>query len=131
MIQKCEKCGKCCIETEMLLSQRDIDLIIRSSSNAFVEDQFVFRNNDGFFQVKNNNGYCFFFDRFFRICKIYEYRPQGCRFYPLIYDFQTQKCVLDYDCPRKELFYHDKKLLSTKCKELKKFLKKQLKIKLS
>ncbi|MFX1341008.1 MAG: YkgJ family cysteine cluster protein [Promethearchaeota archaeon] len=131
MIQKCENCGKCCIETEMLLSQQDIDSIIKNTANIFTKEQFAFTNNEGFFQLKNNEGYCFFFDRFSKICKIYEYRPQGCRFYPLIYDFQKQKCVLDKDCPRKELFYHNIKDNTSNCKELKNFLKKRLKIKLS
>ena len=28
MKNQCESCGKCCLETEMILSQQDIDLII-------------------------------------------------------------------------------------------------------
>ncbi|MFW9969203.1 MAG: hypothetical protein ACFFDF_03320 [Candidatus Odinarchaeota archaeon] len=29
----CENCGECCLETEMILSQQDIDLIVKKHPN--------------------------------------------------------------------------------------------------
>ena len=104
MENKCEGCGRCCLETEMILSQQDIDLII---SNKSCNEFFVFKNSNGDFQLKNIEGHCVFFDLTSKNCSIYEYRPQGCRFYPLIYDFQMKKCVFDKDCPRIHLFYRN------------------------
>jgi Fe-S-cluster containining protein len=130
MIHKCENCGNCCIETEMILSEQDIDLIIKLGSKKLSKDKFVIVNKDGFFQLKNIEGHCVFFDKTSKKCNIYEYRPKGCRFYPLIYDFLEQKCVLDEECPRTYLFYQTKKQISKKCKELERFLKRHLRIKL-
>ncbi|MHA1481041.1 MAG: hypothetical protein ACTSQZ_06430, partial [Candidatus Thorarchaeota archaeon] len=37
-----------------------------------------------------------------KLCKIYEDRPDGCRFYPIGYDMRKRKCVVDKDCPSLE-----------------------------
>lgn len=126
MINKCENCGKCCIETEMLLSNQDIELVINKSVDQLNRDDFALKNIEGFYQLKNVEGHCFFFNIYSKNCKIYNYRPQGCRIYPLIYDFQTEKCMLDKDCPRSNLFYKKRNHFTTICKKLKNFLKKQL-----
>ena len=49
----CENCGKCCLETEMILSQQDIDLIIKNASDKSGSDDFVFKNSKGYYQLKN------------------------------------------------------------------------------
>ncbi|MFW9827971.1 MAG: YkgJ family cysteine cluster protein [Candidatus Thorarchaeota archaeon] len=126
MINICENCGKCCIETEMLLSIQDIDLLVNNSVYQLDRDDFALKNAEGFYQLKNIEGHCYFFDVSSKNCNIYEYRPQGCRIYPLIYDFQTEKCTLDKDCPRANLFYKKKNDFKIFCKRLKIFLKKQL-----
>ncbi len=131
MKNKCKNCGKCCIETEMILSQQDIDLIIRKALNQYNKNNFVFKNSNGHFQLKNLEGRCVFYNLKSNICRIYEFRPQGCRFYPLIYDFQTENCVFDNDCPRTQLFYEKNADLKKNCKKLKIFLKNQLKIEIS
>ena len=87
----CENCGKCCLETEMILSQQDIELIKKSYPNNLRKQDFVFKTNNAQFQLKNIEGHCVFFDNFSKICNIYKYRPQGCRFYPLIYDINEEK----------------------------------------
>jgi len=130
MENKCENCGKCCVLTEMLLSQQDIDLIIQNFPKEINKEDFVFKNQDGFFQLKNLEKYCIFFDSFSNKCTIYEYRPQGCNFYPLIYDFTQNKCIFDKDCPRTNLFYKYKQDLKIACQNLKIFLKKQLNMKI-
>ena len=127
----CENCGKCCLETEMILSQQDIELIKKSYPNNLRKQDFVFKTNNAQFQLKNIEGYCVFFDYSSKICNIYKYRPQGCRFYPLIYDINEGKCELDEDCPRTSLFYNNKQEFKTGCQNLKTFLKKQLNMKIN
>ncbi|UCC18372.1 MAG: YkgJ family cysteine cluster protein [Promethearchaeota archaeon] len=124
----CENCGKCCLETEMILSHQDINSIINSIPKKISKDYFVFKNSEGHFQLKNFDGHCIFFNFTLKTCNIYEFRPQGCIFYPFIYDFIKKKCVFDNDCPRTHLFYQNEKDLKKICKNLKIFLTKQLKI---
>ncbi len=83
----CQDCGECCLITEMILSKEDIKRIIKSSPNNLKKEEFVFKNKEGFFQLKNISEHCVFFDFLSKQCKVYESRPQGCRFYPLIFDF--------------------------------------------
>lgn len=127
MKNQCESCGKCCLETEMILSKQDIDLILDENSNKYSKDYFVFKNKNGDYQLKNVEEHCVFLDFSTKKCNIYGYRPQGCRFYPLIYDFQKKDCIMDADCPRIHLFYQDKKVLTKTCENLKNYLKFQLK----
>jgi Fe-S-cluster containining protein len=112
----------------MILSQQDIDLIIKCYPNRIRKQDFVFKNDNGNFQMRNLDNQCFFFDFLTKKCKIYGYHPQGCRFYPLIYDFQKKDCNFDKDCPRTHLFYQDKKILTEICVNLKNFIRIQLKI---
>jgi len=127
-LSKCNNCGKCCLETEMLLSKKDINLISRRSSIYNRRAEFVVRNEDGNFQLKNINGHCIFFDIVLKLCKIYEIRPQGCRFYPMIYEINNEKCIIDKDCPRSKLFYQDLNDFESNCKVLNNFIKNELKI---
>ncbi|MFX1502990.1 MAG: YkgJ family cysteine cluster protein [Promethearchaeota archaeon] len=131
MSDNCKNCGKCCLDTEMVLSQEDVDLIIKKYPNQINIQDFALKNKDGHLQLKNLEGHCVFFNPLLKICNIYEYRPQGCRFYPLIYDFQKKKCVFDKDCPRTHLFYNNKQGLKNSCRNLKNFLEKQLNMKIN
>ncbi len=126
----CENCGECCLETEMILSPQDVGLIIKSSPNELKKENFVFKNKDGNYQIKNVEKHCVFLELSSKRCKIYKYRPQGCRFYPLIYVFHERNCIFDKDCPRIHLFYQDKGILKKTCEDLKIFIKNQLKINL-
>ena len=38
----------------------------------------------------------------------YENRPQGCQIYPLIYDFEFEKPVIDLDC-REAVYFNKQK----------------------
>ena len=131
MKNKCQNCGECCLKTEMILSKNDIDKIMKASPKDLIKKDFVFKNKDGFFQLKNIRDHCIFFDPLSKQCKIYEHRPQGCRFYPLIFDFQEKNCILDNDCPRPYLFYQDKTELKETCKDLSRFLKRELRLNLN
>lgn len=122
----CKDCGKCCIETEMLLSSKDIARIKKNNPKHLKIANFVRKTEEGFNQLKNVKGYCVFFDRAAKMCTIYDVRPQGCRFYPLIYDSDKKLCVLDHECPRPKLFYPNKKYHVKTCKKIVRFLEKQV-----
>jgi Fe-S-cluster containining protein len=124
MINKCENCGICCLDTEMVLFDSDIDLIIKNSNLPLKKKDFTKKNLDGMLQLANIDGHCFFFNTDNKTCNIYEYRPQGCRFYPLIFDISEDKCILDKDCPRPKLFYHRRNSEYSNCIDLKEYLKK-------
>ncbi len=115
MKNKCENCGECCLRTEMILSNKDVDRIVKISTYNLIRKDFVFINKDRFFQLKNTKDHCVFLDSFSKQCNIYENRPFGCRFYPLIYNFQQKRCTFDIDCPRPYLFYQNKLDLEKTC----------------
>ncbi len=123
----CKDCGVCCLNTEMLLFKVDINLILNIFSNELNKEEFLNETGENSFQLKNINGHCYFFNEFSKTCKIYEVRPQGCRFYPMIYDNDKKKCVNDVECPRTHLFYQNQHQFKNYCKELKEFLIKHLK----
>jgi Fe-S-cluster containining protein len=87
-----DRCHECCLETEMALSEKDITDIV---DLGYKIDEFL-EEKDGFMVLKNIDGHCFFLKN--NLCKIYEHRPQGCRFYPLIYDFEDDEFVIDNLC---------------------------------
>ncbi len=129
MKKECEDCGKCCLETDMIVSEQDTELILNTSSLGHLRKKdFTFSNREGYFQLKNIEDYCYFFDVASKSCIIYEHRPQGCRFYPLVYDREKKVCVLDIDCPNNNLFYQDPKDLKAVCNHIRKFLREQLKM---
>ena len=126
MKNKCVDCGNCCRETEMILSVRDVVHIKNNAPKNLRITNFVEKTADGLFQLENVDGFCVFFDPTTKSCKIYAVRPQGCRFYPLIYDSDKKICVLDQECPRPELFYPDQDSLVKTCKKIVRFLEKQV-----
>jgi len=93
-----KNCFECCLETEMPLSEKDITRISNLGFNIedFLEEQ------EGFMVLRNINGRCFFLGD--GLCKIYENRPEGCKYYPLIYDLETDEFVIDDLCPRAQDF---------------------------
>ncbi|NVM17602.1 MAG: YkgJ family cysteine cluster protein [Candidatus Lokiarchaeota archaeon] len=126
MKNKCVDCGNCCRETEMILSAQDVERIKKTDPKNLRTSNFVKKTVDGLLQLKNTDGYCVFFDAITKLCEIYAVRPQGCRFYPLIYDSDKKICVLDQDCPRPEMFYRNKQSNMKTCKKIVRFLEKQI-----
>jgi len=126
MKNNCVNCGICCRETEMILSARDVDRIKNDAPKNLRITNFVKKTVDGLFQLKNVDGHCVFFDPTTKLCKIYEVRPQGCRFYPLIYDSDKRLCVLDQECPRPELFYPTNNSRLKACKKIVRYLENQV-----
>ncbi|MHA1310076.1 MAG: YkgJ family cysteine cluster protein [Candidatus Helarchaeota archaeon] len=90
---KCIKCGNCCKETEMEITNAEINKL---ESLGYVKDEFIVVE-DGYQKLRNINGYCYFFNRNKNICKIYEFRPLGCKFYPIILNINNE-CEIDRDC---------------------------------
>lgn len=86
-------CVKCCIETRMPLTRFDIDRI--SEQGYKIKDFVVKRRREC--QLKNVNGRCVFLGD--DGCKIYSFRPEGCRLYPLVYDEDDGKGVMHDFCP--------------------------------
>ena len=122
----CKDCGKCCIETEMLLSSNDIDRIKKNNPIHLKTVNFARKTEEGFNQLVNVKGYCVFFDSATKLCTIYDVRPQGCRFYPLIYDSDKKHCIFDEECPKPKVLYPDKEIIVKTCKEIKIFLENRI-----
>jgi len=115
---ECLECGDCCLETEMLLSKKDID---RFEKKGFKSKYFSRQNNEGYVVLKNRKGHCIFFDVEQKRCKIYEDRPMGCRLYPIIFD-DMKGIVADTLCPAKNKWTENRK--SHRGKKVIKLLKK-------
>jgi len=87
------ECVQCCIKTSMPILRVDIDRIRRL---GYKPKDFVVETGEGW-QLKNRYGKCVFLSK--SGCSIYPYRPEGCQLYPLIYDEDIHKAVLDNLCP--------------------------------
>lgn len=92
-------CIQCCLETNMLLSYNDIETIQKL---GYDKDFFVVEHK-GWLQLKNHNGRCVFHNG--TRCTIYQHRPKGCSLYPVVYDNDEKKPILDNDCPQRDCFY--------------------------
>ncbi len=92
------KCIQCCLETEMSLSNEDIE---RIKGLGFATKFFITKRG-GWLQLKNYNGGCVFYNGVG--CSIYENRPEGCNLYPIIYDKEKNCAVLDEDCQHRDKF---------------------------
>lgn len=91
----CENCGLCCQETEMLLSNEDIK---RIEKLGYKKKLFVRYNKAGYAKLRNKNGHCVFYDHKKRICIIYEFKPEGCWTYPVIFDEAKGEIIIDDIC---------------------------------
>jgi uncharacterized protein len=107
----CTNCGVCCTETEMLLSKRDIK---RLEMRGFSQQKFARFDRLGYVQLKNREGYCFFYDRKNRRCSVYLDRPSGCRVYPVILD-EEKGIVLDTICESSGSISEEEKRLKGGC----------------
>ncbi len=129
MANICKKCGgKCCLETEMPISMQDIKKILNNYPDKIKMNDFALEITSSCYQLKNINGHCYFFNCDTKLCSIYDFRPRGCRFYPLIYDYDEHKCIFDNLCTRPDFFFVNNQDLKKRCKELKKFLMNELEI---
>lgn len=109
-------CMKCCIKTEMLLTHSDVK---RISSLGYEIEEFAVKVGKEW-RLKNVSGKCYFLTE--NGCRIYNFRPEGCRLYPLVYHETRGKLVLDELCLYREEFKPKKsdfEMLLALLKELK------------
>lgn len=93
-----KNCHKCCNNTNMHLTKKDISRISQKLHTA----SFYLKNEEGWLQLMNKDGVCIFHDG--KECTIYDIRPLGCRLYPLVYNIDDQKVVYDSICPYQKSF---------------------------
>lgn len=117
----CQGCGICCLKTEMPLFLEDLiriqEFVTPDRSSSF----YIEENGNKY--LKNIDDHCYFFDITTKKCKIYDIRPLGCRFYPMVYDIDYNKCILDSDCPRRYRFYTNQNKFKESCVKLTKIMK--------
>lgn len=87
-----EYCGKCCYNTRMPLTQKDIN---RIEKLGYKKESFIVMEK-GIIYLRNKGGKCVFLKN--NKCIIYRHRPLGCKLYPLIYN--GEKIVIDKICPK-------------------------------
>lgn len=93
------KCFQCCVETNMVLTNHDIETIQKLGYDS----EFFVTENNGWLQLKNTQGHCVFHDG--TGCIIYPHRPKGCTLYPIVFD-KTKNCaILDNECPQRHCFF--------------------------
>jgi Fe-S-cluster containining protein len=81
----------------MMLTEEDVRRI-----ESLGYRNFYYQKN-GFLYLKNVNGKCIFLDNN-GLCRIYNHRPEGCKFYPFIYDVEKDEILRDEDCPYRNEF---------------------------
>ena len=79
-------------ETSMPLSRFDIKRILKAGYQFM---DFAVKIGKAWC-LRKSSGRCIFISE--GGCKIYPIRPEGCSLYPLVYDENTQKAVLDHVC---------------------------------
>jgi hypothetical protein len=91
----------------MLLSYQDIENLTRLGYDRtfFVEER------NGWLQLKNLQGLCVF--QTGGSCRIYKDRPKGCTLYPVVYDNDDHRAILDQECPQKHWFSLGKNKIRT------------------
>ncbi len=77
--------------------------IRRLKELGFKVNDFVVQRG-GMRRLRNRDGKCFFLDE--GRCKVYEDRPTGCRFYPLIID-EDGEVIVDPECSHSSMFSVD------------------------
>jgi hypothetical protein len=107
---RCSNCGVCCTETEMLLSEKDIERLVNL---GFKKSFFAKANREGYIQLKNRDGYCVFYDTKKRQCSIYINRPTGCKVYPVIVD-EENGVIIDHICHSKHTISDSEKRVKGK-----------------
>jgi len=102
----------------MLLSRADIRLLERAGQ---AREKFVRFDRQGLARLRNNRGHCVFYQIENRRCRVYRYRPLGCRIYPVIYS-EEEGVIVDDLCPQAATV--SKKEIESKAKRLQKLLQR-------
>ena len=85
----------------MMLTEEDVKRIESLGYRDFYYEK------EGFLYLKNIDGRCVFLNKD-GLCKIYPFRPEGCKFYPFIYDPYEDRIIRDVDCPYRNEFILEK-----------------------
>jgi uncharacterized protein len=102
---RCTRCGICCQQTDMLLSEDDIARLCKLGN---IKESFVRFDPKGYALLKNRQGHCVFYNETEKCCNVYEARPLGCQLYPVIYDEEIG-IVLDSICLAQNTIDEDEK----------------------
>ena len=92
---RCAHCGECCTETEMELSDDDIERLVAFGYNR---DAFSVTDQNGVTRLRNVDGRCYFYDPGNARCRTYAARPVGCYIYPVVFS-EEEGIVIDGLCP--------------------------------
>ena len=92
---RCSNCGRCCEETQMELSSKDIE---RLEEAGYHREEFAVTDGN-VIRLRNVNGWCFFYSLTDGKCQVYGKRPLGCYLYPVVY-FVHEGVMVDELCPR-------------------------------
>lgn len=101
----------------MELSSEDIE---RLEEKGYRLEEFAVVD-DGVTRLRNVDGYCYFYSRADKKCRIYKDRPLGCYLYPVVY-LANEGAIVDELCPMGQTISEQE--LRTKGKILDKLLKK-------
>jgi len=80
----------------MELSTEDMGRLERL---GYSPDEFSISLANSSCQLKNIDGYCFFYDTSSKSCRVYPQRPIGCRIYPVVY-IVGEGIGIDDLCPK-------------------------------
>ena len=86
---------QCVFPPSSILFKSVISDVKRIEKNGYNRSEFLVEK-EGFIVLQNIKGHCYFLKD--KRCSIYKSRPQGCRFYPLIYDFDVEEILIDELC---------------------------------
>jgi len=90
---RCARCGRCCVDTMMELSEEDI---LRLSGLGNRRQDFCIVGADGIARLRNIKGRCFFLSQDGKACEAYDHRPIGCDIYPVNCDEHGEVFVDDF-----------------------------------
>ncbi len=101
----------------MELSSEDVE---RLMAVGYSTKEFVIVRG-GVPRLRNVDGWCYFYSRADKKCRVYEKRPLGCRVYPVVY-VEGEGFAIDELCPMG--YTVSEKELKRKMQTLKKLLEK-------
>jgi len=102
----------------MELSSSDIE---RLEETDYRREEFAITDDNGVIRLRNVDGWCYFYSRAEKRCRVYNKRPLGCHLYPVVY--LTDDCItVDKLCPMRQTI--SKQELRKKGKILIRLLKK-------
>ncbi|XES77594.1 MAG: YkgJ family cysteine cluster protein [Candidatus Bathyarchaeia archaeon] len=102
---RCNRCGVCCQETDMLLCSADI---ARLEKQGYSKASFVRFDQEGYALLRNRQGHCVFYNPQACRCDVYASRPFGCRVYPVILD-EGNRVIVDAICHAQETISEEEK----------------------